>query len=131
MQGRQGDLAVDGDVKAKIRKKKSLYHAFLGDMTADNWQKYPEVKKAAKKAVAFAKALTTTMSTSRAMLSAIPSVASVYGPVYKTTAVEAEAALKKMKPGKTTDFVDLAAEMWEPKFWNSAEWLTNFFNQVV
>ncbi|VDO39606.1 unnamed protein product [Heligmosomoides polygyrus] len=43
------------DVKAKVREKKSLYHVFLGEKTADNWQKYQEAKKAAKKAVAVAK----------------------------------------------------------------------------
>uniref|UniRef100_A0A183G757 DNA primase n=1 Tax=Heligmosomoides polygyrus TaxID=6339 RepID=A0A183G757_HELPZ len=44
------------DVKAKVREKKSLYHVFLGDETAENWQKYQNAKKAAKKAVAIAKA---------------------------------------------------------------------------
>ncbi|VDP04251.1 unnamed protein product [Heligmosomoides polygyrus] len=44
------------DVKAKVREKKSLYHVFLGDRTADNWQEYQKAKKAAKKAVAVAKA---------------------------------------------------------------------------
>uniref|UniRef100_A0A183F8A7 Transposase n=1 Tax=Heligmosomoides polygyrus TaxID=6339 RepID=A0A183F8A7_HELPZ len=33
-----------------------LYHVFLGDRTADNWQEYQKAKKAAKKAVAVAKA---------------------------------------------------------------------------
>ncbi|VDP26176.1 unnamed protein product [Heligmosomoides polygyrus] len=28
------------DVKAKFREKKSLYHVFLSDRKADNWQKY-------------------------------------------------------------------------------------------
>ncbi|VDP29299.1 unnamed protein product [Heligmosomoides polygyrus] len=44
------------DVKAKVREKKTLYHVFLGEKTADNWRKYQEAKKAAKKAVAVAKA---------------------------------------------------------------------------
>ncbi|VDP46820.1 unnamed protein product [Heligmosomoides polygyrus] len=44
------------DVKAKVREKKSLYHVFLGERTADNWRKYQEARKAAKKAVAVAKA---------------------------------------------------------------------------
>ncbi|VDP03021.1 unnamed protein product [Heligmosomoides polygyrus] len=44
------------DVKAKVREKKPLYHVFLGEKTADNLRKYQEAKKAAKKAVAFAKA---------------------------------------------------------------------------
>ncbi|VDO96918.1 unnamed protein product [Heligmosomoides polygyrus] len=44
------------DVKAKVREKKTLYHVFLGEKTADNWRKYQEARKAAKKAVAVAKA---------------------------------------------------------------------------
>ncbi|VDP15935.1 unnamed protein product [Heligmosomoides polygyrus] len=44
------------DVKAKVREKKSLYQVFLYEKTADNWRKYQEAKKAAKKAVAVAKA---------------------------------------------------------------------------
>ncbi|VDO93774.1 unnamed protein product [Heligmosomoides polygyrus] len=44
------------DVKAKVREKRSLYHVFLGDRTADNWREYQKAKKAAKKAVAVAKA---------------------------------------------------------------------------
>ncbi|VDP54298.1 unnamed protein product [Heligmosomoides polygyrus] len=43
------------DVKAKVQEKKSLYHVFLGEKTADNWRKYQEARKAAKKAVAVAK----------------------------------------------------------------------------
>ncbi|VDO75278.1 unnamed protein product [Heligmosomoides polygyrus] len=53
--GKQALLWTD-DVKAKVREKKSLYHVFLGDRTADNWQEYQKAKKAAKKAVAVAKA---------------------------------------------------------------------------
>ncbi|VDP32288.1 unnamed protein product [Heligmosomoides polygyrus] len=52
---KQAWLWID-DVKAKVREKKSLYHVFLGDRTADNWQEYQKAKKAAKKAVAVAKA---------------------------------------------------------------------------
>ncbi|VDP32569.1 unnamed protein product [Heligmosomoides polygyrus] len=48
-------LWIDG-VKAKVREKKSLYHVFLSDKTADNWRKYQEARKAANKAVAVAKA---------------------------------------------------------------------------
>ncbi|VDO98383.1 unnamed protein product [Heligmosomoides polygyrus] len=44
------------DGKEKVRGKKMLYHVFLGETTADNWRKYQEAKKAAKKAVAVAKA---------------------------------------------------------------------------
>ncbi|VDO18461.1 unnamed protein product, partial [Heligmosomoides polygyrus] len=44
------------DVKAKVREKKSLYRVFLSDKTAENWQEYQKAKKAAKKAVAVAKA---------------------------------------------------------------------------
>ncbi|EYC43180.1 hypothetical protein Y032_0501g2604 [Ancylostoma ceylanicum] len=44
------------EVKKKLRVKKRLYHVFLRDKTNDNWQKYLEAKKAAKKAVAATKA---------------------------------------------------------------------------
>ncbi|VDP50694.1 unnamed protein product [Heligmosomoides polygyrus] len=40
----------------KMRGKKSLYHVFLGEKTAVNWRRYQEATKAAKKAVAVAKA---------------------------------------------------------------------------
>ncbi|VDO91024.1 unnamed protein product [Heligmosomoides polygyrus] len=43
------------EAKAKVQDKKSLYHVFLGEKTADNWRKYQEAKNAAKKAVAVAK----------------------------------------------------------------------------
>ncbi|VDO72001.1 unnamed protein product [Heligmosomoides polygyrus] len=49
-------VTTTDDVKAKVREKKSLYHVFLGDKTAVNWQKYQKAKKAAKKAVTVAKA---------------------------------------------------------------------------
>ncbi|VDO62966.1 unnamed protein product [Heligmosomoides polygyrus] len=66
-------LGMD-DVKAKVREKKSLYHVFLGDRTADNWQDYQKAKKAEKKAVAVAKSThygDITERSSRAMLSGI------------------------------------------------------------
>ncbi|VDO71371.1 unnamed protein product [Heligmosomoides polygyrus] len=44
------------DVKEKVKEKKRLYHAFLSDKTADNWRIYQEAKRAARKAVAVAKA---------------------------------------------------------------------------
>ncbi|VDP14105.1 unnamed protein product [Heligmosomoides polygyrus] len=44
------------DVKAKVREKKSLYRLFLSDKTADNWRKYQEARRAARKAVAVSKA---------------------------------------------------------------------------
>ncbi|VDP47401.1 unnamed protein product [Heligmosomoides polygyrus] len=62
---------------------------------------------------------------------AIPSVASVHGPVHKITVEEAEAALKNMKPGKTTGPDDLADDVWKSKLWYPAEWLAEFFNRVV
>ncbi|VDP47259.1 unnamed protein product [Heligmosomoides polygyrus] len=62
---------------------------------------------------------------------AIPTVASVYGPFHKITVEETEAALKKMKPGKTTGPDDLAVDVWKSKLWYPAEWLAEFFNQVV
>ncbi|VDP57996.1 unnamed protein product [Heligmosomoides polygyrus] len=43
----------------------------------------------------------------------------------------AEAALKKMRPGKATGPDDVAAYLWKSTFWYSAEWLAKFFNQVV
>ncbi|VDO92691.1 unnamed protein product [Heligmosomoides polygyrus] len=51
------------DVKTRVREEKSRYHIILGDNTADNWQKYKKAKKAAKKAVAVAKATQYSMST--------------------------------------------------------------------
>ncbi|VDP51152.1 unnamed protein product [Heligmosomoides polygyrus] len=62
------------DVKAKVREKKSFYHVFLGEKTADNWRKYQQAKKAAKMAVAVAKASHSEMSarsSSHAMVSGI------------------------------------------------------------
>ncbi|VDP02162.1 unnamed protein product [Heligmosomoides polygyrus] len=52
---------------------------------------------------------------------AIPSVASVHGPVHKITVEETEAALKKMKPGKATGPDDLAADVWKSKLNKSPE----------
>ncbi|VDO20141.1 unnamed protein product [Heligmosomoides polygyrus] len=52
---KQAWLWID-DLKAKVQEKKTLYHAFLGEKTADNWRKYQETKKAAKRAAAVAKA---------------------------------------------------------------------------
>ncbi|EYC39142.1 hypothetical protein Y032_0673g1395 [Ancylostoma ceylanicum] len=36
-----------------------------------------------------------------------------------------------MKPGEATGSDDVAAELWKSRHWNSAEWLTAFFNKVV
>ncbi|XGW17548.1 hypothetical protein V3C99_002275 [Haemonchus contortus] len=36
-----------------------------------------------------------------------------------------------MNSGKATGPDDIAADLWEPKGWNPAGWLTGFFNQVV
>ncbi|VDP29542.1 unnamed protein product [Heligmosomoides polygyrus] len=46
-------MAVDRQREGQVREKKTLYHMFLGE-TADNWRKYQEAKKAAKKDVAIA-----------------------------------------------------------------------------
>ncbi|VDP07493.1 unnamed protein product [Heligmosomoides polygyrus] len=54
-----------------------------------------------------------------------------HGPVQKITVEETEAALKNMKPGKATGPDDIAADLWKSRYWNPAEWLTKFFNQVV
>ncbi|VDP31320.1 unnamed protein product [Heligmosomoides polygyrus] len=62
------------DVKAKVREKKSLYHVFLGDKTADNWQRYQKAKKKKRKPWLLRKSLIMVMSTrssSRAMVSGI------------------------------------------------------------
>ncbi|VDP23860.1 unnamed protein product [Heligmosomoides polygyrus] len=62
---------------------------------------------------------------------AIPSVDYIRGPVHKITVEETEAALKKMKPGEATGPDDLAVDVWKSKLWYPAEWLAEFFNQVV
>ncbi|VDO19492.1 unnamed protein product [Heligmosomoides polygyrus] len=49
----------------------------------------------------------------------------------KITVGETEAALKKMKSGKATGPDDLIADLWQLKGWCSADWLTEFSNQVV
>ncbi|VDP13267.1 unnamed protein product [Heligmosomoides polygyrus] len=55
----------------------------------------------------------------------------LHGPVQKTRVSETEAALKKMKSGKATGPDDLPADLWKSKGWCPADWLTEFFNQVV
>ncbi|VDP04353.1 unnamed protein product [Heligmosomoides polygyrus] len=47
------------------------------------------------------------------------------------TVSETEAALRKMKSGKATGPDDLPADLWKSKGWCPADWLTEFFNQVV
>ncbi|VDO99004.1 unnamed protein product [Heligmosomoides polygyrus] len=59
------------------------------------------------------------------------SVASVHGPVHKVTLKEAEAALRKMRPGKETAIDDVPASLWKSKSWCSVEWLGKLFKQVV
>ncbi|VDO85129.1 unnamed protein product [Heligmosomoides polygyrus] len=49
----------------------------------------------------------------------------------KITVSETEAALRKMKSGKATGPDDLPADLWKSKGWCPADWLTEFFNQVV
>ncbi|VDP13603.1 unnamed protein product [Heligmosomoides polygyrus] len=167
------------DVKAKVREKKSLYHVFLCDRTADNWRNYQEARKAAKKAVAVAKAthygdvneklesrdgerylyrlaksrhrqtegiekfsgindesghLLTDhkkalkrcdyfegVSTMEFPHPAIPSLASVHGPVHKITVEKTEAALRKMRPGKANGPDEVAADLWKSKLCYPAE----------
>ncbi|WKY11554.1 hypothetical protein Q1695_003266 [Nippostrongylus brasiliensis] len=55
MTDRQTRLWTD-DVKEKVRAKKSLYNAFLCNKTVANWSAYWEARRAAKRAVAIAKA---------------------------------------------------------------------------
>ncbi|VDP46648.1 unnamed protein product [Heligmosomoides polygyrus] len=63
---------------------------------------------------------------------AIPSVGFVRGLVQKITVKKkTEAALKKMKPCKATRPADLTADVWKSKLWYPAEWVAEFFNQVV
>ncbi|EYB84459.1 hypothetical protein Y032_0316g2296 [Ancylostoma ceylanicum] len=44
------------EVKQTVREKKRLYQVYLRSKTADNWSKYREARRTAKKAVAVAKA---------------------------------------------------------------------------
>ncbi|KAL6729362.1 hypothetical protein Aduo_000423 [Ancylostoma duodenale] len=44
------------EVRTRVSEKKRLYHLLLENKTADNWRSYREAKRAAKKAVAAAKA---------------------------------------------------------------------------
>ncbi|VDP25373.1 unnamed protein product, partial [Heligmosomoides polygyrus] len=62
---------------------------------------------------------------------AIPFASPVYGPVQKITVSETEAALRKMKSGKATGPDDLPADLWKSKGWCPADWLTEFFNQLL
>ncbi|EYB87852.1 hypothetical protein Y032_0256g368 [Ancylostoma ceylanicum] len=61
----------------------------------------------------------------------IPQLPPTCGPIQPITVEETMAALKRMKPGKATGPDDVAAELWKSRHWNSAEWLTAFFNKVV
>ncbi|VDO22832.1 unnamed protein product [Heligmosomoides polygyrus] len=106
---KQAWLLTD-DVREKVREKKRLYHVFIGDETAHDWPNYREAKKAAKKAVAAAKA-------------------AYYAD--RITVSETEAVLKKMKSDKAPGPDDLPADLWKSKGWCPADWLTEFFNQVV
>ncbi|VDP18391.1 unnamed protein product [Heligmosomoides polygyrus] len=129
-------------MKAKVRKKKALYHVFLGDKLADNWQKYHEAKKAVKKAVAGAKATHYNdvyeklmsrdgISTEDLPHPAVPTADPIHGSAHKVTVEETEEALRKMRSGKATGLDVLPADLWKSKLLYSAEWFTKFFNQVV
>ncbi|EYC21748.1 hypothetical protein Y032_0018g3509 [Ancylostoma ceylanicum] len=61
----------------------------------------------------------------------IPQLPPTYGSIQPITVDETMAALKGMKPGKATGPDDVAAELWKSRHWNSAEWLTAFFNKVI
>ncbi|VDO77263.1 unnamed protein product [Heligmosomoides polygyrus] len=104
------------------------------EKTADNWRRNQEANKAAKKNMAVAKA--THYGNVKEKLESRgserhPSTTPTYGPVQKITVEETEAALKKMRPGKTSGPDDVAADLWKSKYWYPAEWLAKFFNQVV
>ncbi|VDP25069.1 unnamed protein product [Heligmosomoides polygyrus] len=49
----------------------------------------------------------------------------------KISVRKTEAALRKMKSGKATGPDDLPADRWKSKGWCPADWMTEFFNQVV
>ncbi|VDP07973.1 unnamed protein product [Heligmosomoides polygyrus] len=126
------------DVKAKVREKNSLCHVFLGDKTAINWQKYHEAKKAAKNAVAVAKATHYNdvyeklesrdawrdyfegISTEEFPHPAVLSVALFTVPFTRSPWRKQKEALKKMKPGMATGPDDLAAGVWKSKLWYPA-----------
>ncbi|VDL63060.1 unnamed protein product [Nippostrongylus brasiliensis] len=55
----------------------------------------------------------------------------VAGPIQTVSAEEVETALRRMKPGKATGSDDFAAELWKSRCWNSAAWLTSFFNIIA
>ncbi|VDP51677.1 unnamed protein product [Heligmosomoides polygyrus] len=124
------------DVKEKAREKKALYHVFFGDKTADNWQKYQEARKAAKKAVAVAKA-THCGDVNEKLESrdefphlAVSYVAPILGPVHKITVEETDAALGKMRPARR--LVQMTCQlMYENR--SSGTLLSGwpFFNKIV
>ncbi|VDP18448.1 unnamed protein product [Heligmosomoides polygyrus] len=62
---------------------------------------------------------------------AIPFASPVYCSVQKIAVSETEAALRKMKSGKATGPDDLPTVLWKSMGWCPADWLTEFFNQVV
>ncbi|VDP11614.1 unnamed protein product [Heligmosomoides polygyrus] len=62
---------------------------------------------------------------------AIPFASPVYGTVQKITVSETEAALRKMESVKANVSDDLPTGLWKWKDWCPADWLTEFFNQVV
>ncbi|VDO88272.1 unnamed protein product [Heligmosomoides polygyrus] len=57
--------------------------------------------------------------------------ATVSPPPTKIAVEDIEAALKKMRPGKATGPDDVAADLWKSMYWNPAEWLAKFLNQIV
>ncbi|EYC16287.1 hypothetical protein Y032_0034g2906 [Ancylostoma ceylanicum] len=61
----------------------------------------------------------------------IPQLPPTCGPIQPITVKETIAALERMKLGKATGPDDVAAELWKSRHWNSAQWLTAFFNKVI
>lgn len=61
----------------------------------------------------------------------VPEAPLIFGPMLAITIQQHMDALKCMKPGKVTGPYDVAAELWNWQSWNSAEWLTMFFNEVI
>ncbi|KAL6724016.1 hypothetical protein Aduo_018954 [Ancylostoma duodenale] len=144
---RQAWLWTD-EMKVKVRNKKRLYHIFLGNKTDDNWQKYLEAKKAAKKAVAATKAehydnvskkldekdggerLIYRLARSRQRQA--EDVGKFYG-VDDEHEEFSHPPIPQLPPtyGKATGPDDVAAELWKSRHLNSAEWVTSFFNKVI
>ncbi|VDP12487.1 unnamed protein product [Heligmosomoides polygyrus] len=115
------------DVKKKVKEKKSEdIEKFFG-INDDNGHLLMNRKRAMERWHDYFERI----STVEFSYPPIPCVPPTHGPVQKITVEEMDAALTKMKQGKATGPDDIAAELWNSRCWNPAEWLTKFLNQVV